>query len=106
MNNFSPRVRSRKLWDKHGSWLILVLVVGFAFNGGAEWREYKHRGTVAAIVTAGVAERDALQVRLRERTDQYQELARQCGPNAKAAVDKADEAVEKVNKLIENGAIK
>lgn len=97
MNNFSARIRSRKLWDKHGSWLILVVVVGLAWNGGAEWRDYKHRQVVAVVVTAGVAERDSLRARLRQVHEEKQRLVETCTP----AVEKASEAVDKVNKLIE-----
>lgn len=96
MNSFSPRVRSRKLWDKHGSWLILALVVGLAWNGGSEWRDYKHRQVVAVVVSAGVAERDGLRARLRQVHEEKQKLVETCTP----AVEKASEAVDKVNQLI------
>lgn len=104
MNNFAPRIRSRKLWDKHGSWLILVIVVGLAFNGGAEWREYKHRAVIATIVNAGVAERDDLRARLRKSNDEKQVLIERFGPasaDSKVAAEKATEAVDKVNQLIQ-----
>lgn len=106
-----PRTRSRKLWDKHGSWLILIFVVGVAFNGGVEWQSYKTQGIVATIVESGKVERDDLRARLRTVNDSNQQMARQLGPavekaataseEAGKAVEKADQTIDKANKLIE-----
>lgn len=104
MNNFQPRVRSRKLWDKHGSWLILVIVVGLAFNGGAEWQAFKTRSIVTVLIASHVAERDELRARLRQVGDEKQALMERFAPaadKAQGAADKAQEAVDKVNRLIE-----
>ena len=106
-----PRTRSRKMWDRHGSWLILVVVAGFAFNGGAEWQGYKDQKSFSVLVSSHVEERDALRVRLRAVNDQLRELSRQMGPaveqaatasqDANKAVQKADETIDKATKLIE-----
>lgn len=106
-----PRTKSRKLWDKHGSWLILVVVAGFAFNGGAEWQTYKDQKSFAVLIKSHVAERDALRVRLRLVNDQLKDLSRQMGPavenaataskDASKAVQKADATIDKATKLIE-----
>lgn len=113
MNKDSPRVKSRKLWDKHGSWLILVVLLGGAFNGGSEWMSYKMRLIIADIVQSHVKERDDIRARARALSDRNQELARQLGPSVEKAeaaarlssdaVLKADKAVEKVNELIQRG---
>ena len=106
-----PRTKSRKLWDKHGSWLILVVVAGFAFNGGAEWQTYKDQKSFAVLIKSHVDERDALRVRLRLVNDQLKDLSRQMGPavesaatasqDANKAIQKADETIDKATKLIE-----
>lgn len=103
MNNFQPRVRSRKLWDKHGSWLIMVIVIGLAFNAGSEWQAFKTRAIVSVLIDSHVAERDELRARLRQVGDEKQQLMERFAPaadKAQSAADKADEAVNKVNKLI------
>lgn len=107
----SPKSRSRKLWDNHGSWLILIFVVGVAFNGGQEWHSYKTQNIVEAIITSGRAERDDLQARLRAVNDENRALARQLGPavqqattasqEAGKAVEKADRTIEKAKQIIE-----
>ena len=107
----SPRTRSRKLWDKHGSWLILIFVIGIAFNGGVEWQSYKTQAIIEVVVASHVKEREELRTRLRLVTDANQEMARQLGPavqeaataseKAGKAVQKADETIDKANKLIE-----
>lgn len=108
-----PKARSRKLWDKHGSYLILVFVVGVAFNGGAEWQNWKMQHTIETIVSSGVAERDGLRVRLRSLSEEYRVLSAQCTPaalgkadqainKAGEAVDKASKAVEKADQILEN----
>lgn len=106
-----PRTKSRKLWDKHGSWLILVVVSGFSFNGGAEWQAYKDQKSFAVLVNSHVAERDELRVRLRLVNDQLRSLSTQMAPavekaataseDASKAVQKADETINKASKLIE-----
>lgn len=106
-----PRTRSRKMWDRHGSWLILVVVVGFAFNGGMEWQSYKDQKVVTSLVESGRAERDDLRARLRDVNNRNQELARQLGPAVEKAeqasrqsgeaVLKADQTLKKANELIE-----
>jgi hypothetical protein len=99
-----PKTRSRKLWDRHGSWLILIFVVGVAFNGGMEWQSYKAQKVVEAVVTSGRIERDELRARLRVMVERNQELAAQLGPavgKAEQAVDKADEVVRKADQIIE-----
>lgn len=103
MNNFQPRVRSRKLWDKHGSWLILVIVIGLAFNGGAEWQAFKTRGIVAVLVASHVQERDELRARLRQVGDEKQALMERFAPAADKVKDvgeKLDKTVDRVNKII------
>lgn len=112
MNNFQPRVRSRKLWDKHGSWLIMVIVIGLAFNAGHEWQAFKTRMIVQTIVDSHVAERDELRARLRQVGDEKQALMERFAPaadkaqgaadKAKEAVEKLDKTVDKVNRIIEN----
>lgn len=104
MNNFQPRVRSRKLWDRHGSWLIIVLVIGLAFNAGAEWEAFKCRRLMNVITASHVAERDELRARLRQVGDEKQALMERFAPaadKAKEAVDKVDQTVDKVNRLID-----
>lgn len=111
MKDFQPRVRSRKLWDKHGSWLILVIVIGLAFNGGSEWQSSKTRDIVSTLVESHVKERDELRARLRTVHGEKQQLIERYAPaaekaqgaadRANEAVNKAVQAVEKVDKLIE-----
>lgn len=111
MNKDGPKTRSRKLWDKHGSWLILVFVIGVAFNGGQEWQAFKTQRVVETIVSSGVKERDELRDRLRVVNQANQEMARQLGPavqtaakaseEAGKAVQKADQTINKANELIE-----
>lgn len=106
-----PRTRSRKMWDRHGSWLILVVVCGFAFNGGMEWQGYKDQKIVASIIESGKGERDDLRARLRNVNDRNLELARQLGPAVEQAeqaarksgeaVEKADLTIKKANDIIE-----
>lgn len=106
-----PRTKSRKLWDKHGSWLILVVVAGFAFNGGAEWQAYKDQKSFEVLVKSHVDERDALRVRLRAVNDQLRDLsakmpaavqqAATASQDANKAIQKADETIDKATKLIE-----
>ena len=106
-----PRTRGRKLWDKHGSWLILVVVGILAFNGGVEWESYKNQKTIRPILESHMLERDALRARLREANDANRELSAKLGPaveqaqtaskEAGKAVDKADQTIERANKLIE-----
>lgn len=106
-----PRTRSRKLWDKHGSLLILVVVAGLAFNGGGEWQAYKDQRIVGALVTAHVKERDDLRTRLRTVNAELRELSKQMAPavdkaataskDANEAVQKADETIDKATKFIE-----
>lgn len=106
-----PRTRSRKMWDRHGSWLILVVVAGFAFNGGVEWQSYKSQGIIETLVRAHVAERDDLRQRLRTVNAELRELSKQMAPavdkaasaskDASDAVQKADETIDKATKLIE-----
>lgn len=98
-----PKTRSRKLWDRHGSWLILVVVVGAAFNGGIEWQSYKDQRLVESIVISSKSERDDLRARLRNVNDRNLELARQLGPaveKAEIAARKSGEAVEKANQTL------
>lgn len=114
----NPRVRSRKLWDKHGSWLILIVVIGVAFNGGGEWRSYQHRLIIEKIILAGVAERDDLRGRLRSVNELNRRLSAELGPSAAKAfeaaiqaneatikageaADKAGQAVDKATKAVE-----
>lgn len=113
MNKDSPRVKSRKLWDKHGSWLILVVVVGVSFNGGSEWTGYKMRLIIANMLESHVKERDDIRQRARSLSDRNQELARQLGPSVEKAeaaarlsteaVLKADQAVKKADEIISKG---
>lgn len=106
-----PRTRSRKMWDRHGSWLILVVVCGFAFNGGMEWQGYKDQKIVVSIVESGKTERDQLRARLKEVNMRNQDLAQQLGPAVQQAeqaarrsgeaVEKADLTLKKANDIIE-----
>lgn len=93
----NPRTRSRKLWDKHGSWLILVVVIGFAFNAGVEWEGMKRAAIVREIVNAGIQERDALRQRVRAANDENRKLTAQIPKT----IQKADEAVKKADELIQ-----
>lgn len=100
----NPRTRSRKLWDAHGSWLILVFVVGLAFNAGTEWEGMKRNKIIQQIVDAGVSERDGLRQRIREISAENRELSRQIQPTlqqANEAVDKANTVLQKTEKVIE-----
>ena len=111
MNTDGPKARSRKLWDRHGSWLILALLVGIAFNAGQEWQAFKTQKVVETIVESGVKERDELRKRLRSVNEANQEMAKQLGPavqtaakaseEAGKAVQKADQTLNKANELIE-----
>ena len=99
------------MWDRHGSWLILVVVAGLAFNGGTEWQAFKTQRIIETIVTAHVTERDDLRLRLRTVNSELRELSKQMAPavdkaataskEANKAVEKADETIDKATKLIE-----
>ena len=106
-----PRTRSRKLWDKHGSLLILIVVSGLAFNGGTEWQAYKDQRMVEALIVSHTNERDDLRTRLRTVNNELRELSKQMAPavdkaataskEATEAVQKADQTIDKASKLIE-----
>lgn len=103
----NPRVRSRKLWDKHGSWLILVVVFGLAWNGGGEWKSYQCRQVITKMIDSSVAERDDLRGRLRETNRLNRELSAQLGPSAVKAAEaaaKAAEAAESATKAVEKAS--
>lgn len=100
----NPRTRSRRLWDAHGSWLILVFVVGLAFNAGTEWEGMKRNKIIQQIVDAGVQEREGLRARIREVSAENRELSKQIQPTiqkADQAVKKADAVLQKTEKVIE-----
>lgn len=100
----NPRTRSRKLWDAHGSWLILVMVIGLAFNAGTEWEGMKRNAIIKQIVDAGVQERDGLRSRIREISAENRALSKQIQPTlqkADEAVKKADSVLQKTEKVIE-----
>jgi hypothetical protein len=100
----NPRTRSRKLWDRHGSWLVLAFVVALAFNAGQEVEGYKRNAIIKQIVDAGVVERDTLRARIRFLSDKNFELSGKIQPTlekADEAVKKADTVLQKTEKVIE-----
>lgn len=99
--------RGRRLWDAHGSWLILIIVVAVSWNGGMEWQDRKTHAVVNLVIENARTERDDLRARLRAVNDRNIELARALGPAVQKAAEastKASEAVDKANQLIEDTA--
>ena len=95
----NSRTRSRKLWDKHGSWLVLVFVIALAFNAGQEVEGYKRNAIIKTIVESGVKKRDDLRLRLRKANDENRKLTSQLPQvmnKAEEAVKKADEITQKI----------
>lgn len=45
-----PRSRTRRFWDKYGSWLILILVVGITWNAATEWEGAKTRDLIKSVL--------------------------------------------------------
>lgn len=93
--------RGRRLWDNHGSWLLLAFVAIMCYMVGAQHTAYGYREAIKELA-ASYERQDALRVaRIRQQNEQILQLTGELAPAAKKAADQAAQAAEKASRVLD-----
>lgn len=96
-----PNNKGRRLWDHHGSWLLLGIVGVSCFMAGSQFTASHANNNLRTVVEAHAAQ-DADRVRrIRELIDTNTQLTIRLGDKVEVAAERATEAVSKAEKVVE-----
>jgi hypothetical protein len=87
--------KTKRMWDAHGSWLLLFIIGISCFMGGSAFNAASTGQTIKVLSDSYERQENANRQRIRELNDENRELAKQLAIRADQAVQKADEAVQK-----------
>ncbi|SPZ07532.1 Uncharacterised protein [Pseudomonas luteola] len=89
--------KTRRMWDAHGSWLLLLVIGVSCFMAGSAFNAASTSQTVQ-VLAESYERQDKLRVqRIRELNDLNVKLAQQVANQVHSAVEKADQAATKAN---------
>lgn len=94
--------RGRRMWDHHGSWIMVIFMALLCYMTGVQHMAYNatKQSQVAADLYA--AQDDKRAARIRELLDENQSLRGVVTDKATAAAESAKEAVDGVKQIIQN----
>lgn len=97
-----PNNKGRRLWDHHGSWLLLGIVGVSCFMVGSQFSASHANNNLRTVVEAHAIQ-DAERVRrIRELIDTNTRLTVQLGNKVEVAAERATEAVSKATEAAES----
>lgn len=100
-----PNNKGRRLWDHHGSWLLLAVVGVSCFMAGSQFTASHANNNLRTVVEAHAAQ-DAVRVkRIRELIDTNTRLTIRLGDKVEVAAERAEEAVNKASEVVEKARI-
>jgi uncharacterized protein YlxW (UPF0749 family) len=91
------KTRTQRMWDAHGSWLLLFVIAISCFMGGSAFNAASTGQTIKVLSDSYERQENANRLRIRELNDENRELAKQLAQ----AVQKADQAVAKASEIVE-----
>jgi len=95
------RNQGRRLWDHHGSWLLLAIIGIACFMAGSQYTAMSANETLRLVVESHERQ-DAKRVdRIRELLAENSLLTRQIVPKVSEASEKASEAAAKAAQAVE-----
>ncbi|WP_213881220.1 hypothetical protein [Pseudomonas sp. dw_358] len=100
--------RTRRFWDGHGSWLLLLIVGISCWMAGSQYSASTMGSTIQILVNSQDKETDSYRQRIRELHDQIdhlntsvQPVVQQAAKDASTAAAKASEAADSAAKAVD-----
>lgn len=93
MSRETPKVR--RMWDSHGSWVLLVVIGVSCFMAGSQFNAASTSETVRILVES-YERQDALRTaRIRELHEENRRLSQRLADRADSVIEQAKTAAEK-----------
>lgn len=96
--------KGRRLWDHHGSWLLLVVIGISCFMAGGQFQAYSDEKTLKTVIESHERQDAQRVVRIRELLGQVDELQSRLVPQASQAAKKAEQAAQKATEAVEKAS--
>lgn len=93
--------KTRRAWDHHGSWLLLVVIATSCFMAGSQFNASSTGRTIQVIMESHERQDQQRIARIRELNDANINLTLKLGPQVSKAAEKASEAAVKASEAVE-----
>lgn len=87
--------RGRRLWDNHGSWLLLAIIGVACFMAGSQFASYQANETLAMVIKSHERQDGKRVERIRELINLNNTLTIQVGGKVEVAAERATEAADR-----------
>lgn len=96
--------KGRRLWDHHGSWLLLVVIGISCFMAGGQFQAYSDDKTLKTVIESHERQDKQRVERIRELLADNKLLTDQLGPKVERAAKTAERAAAKAEQAVEKAA--
>lgn len=96
--------KGRRLWDHHGSWLLLVVIGISCFMAGGQFQAYSDEKTLKTVIESHERQDAQRVARIRELLGQVDDLQSRLVPQASQAAKVAERAAIKAEQAIEKAS--
>ncbi len=96
--------KGRRLWDHHGSWLLLVVIGISCFMAGGQFQAYSDEKTLKTVIESHERQDAQRVTRIRELLAQVDDLQSRLVPQASQAAKSAQQAAEKATEAVEKAS--
>lgn len=93
--------KGRRLWDHHGSWLLLVVIGISCFMAGGQFQAYSDEKVLKTVIESHERQDAQRVVRIRELLGQVDDLQSRVVPQASQAAKRAEQAAQKATEAVE-----
>ncbi len=95
------RGKGRRLWDHHGSWLLLVVIGISCFMAGGQFQAHRDQKTLIAVIESHERQDAGRVARIRELLARIEEIQSRLLPEAEKAAKQAEKAAVKASEALE-----
>lgn len=96
--------KGRRMWDHHGSWLLLVVIGISCFMAGGQFQAYSDEKVLKTVIESHERQDAQRVVRIRELLAQIEQFQSRLLPEAKKAAKQAEKAAVKATEALEKAS--
>jgi len=93
--------KGRRMWDHHGSWLLLVVIGISCFMAGGQFQAYSDEKTLKTVIESHERQDAQRVARIRDLLGKIDELQARLVPQANLAAERAERAAITAEKAVE-----
>lgn len=96
--------KGRRLWDHHGSWLLLVMIGISCFMAGGQLQSHSSEKSLRAVIESHERQDAQRVARIRELLGHIGDLQSRLVPQASQAAKKAEQAAQKASEALDRAS--